>query len=460
MAYMVKTTKEFVEKYNKVENSKHVKIIGKYTNCKEKIECNCLICGDDFLATPDSLMQGHIHKSCGISIGRTSSTNIFKEKLKKVNDNIEVLSEYVNAKTKINCKCKICQCEFNKTPNNLLSGQGCPNCSKKETSIKLKNRKAYNKLNKDISYYITAMNNKFEELEFLEIPKTKGQTVKCKCKICGHMWESSIEKLSRYKSNISCKKCNQKVKEEYRHNIFVEKLKNKNPNVELLSKYKNSTTKVYVHCNKCETQYYILPHGALDGCCQGCASIKMRNKFAKTKESFQKDICNKFGENYLLVSDYVNAYTEVKIYHADCKKDFLFIPYNIYNSNVHICPYCYVPSSNGERIIQNYLNENKINYETQKTFNNLRGVNNGLLSYDFYLKELNILIEFQGVQHYVPIDSFGGEIKFYQQQEHDKRKREYAKNHNIKLLEIKYDEINKINDILDNNIRKLINNIA
>ena len=48
------------------------------------------------------------------------------------------------------------------------------------------------------------------------------------------------------------------------------------------------------------------------------------------------------------------------------------------------------------------------------------------------------------------IKHFGGEEKFRKQQEHDKRKREYASTHNIPLLEIWYDEINHIESILDN----------
>lgn len=61
----------------------------------------------------------------------------------------------------------------------------------------------------------------------------------------------------------------------------------------------------------------------------------------------------------------------------------------------------------------------------------------GNLSYDFYLDEYNLLIEYQGEFHdgsarirdksYLPT-----------QQEHDRRKREYAKQQGINLLEIWY----------------------
>ena len=76
------------------------------------------------------------------------------------------------------------------------------------------------------------------------------------------------------------------------------------------------------------------------------------------------------------------------------------------------------------------------------------GVHNGLLSYDFYIPNYNYLFEFQGRQHEEPIDFFGGEEQFKIQQEHDRRKREYAKEHNINLLEIWYYDIDNIEDIL------------
>ena len=71
------------------------------------------------------------------------------------------------------------------------------------------------------------------------------------------------------------------------------------------------------------------------------------------------------------------------------------------------------------------------------------------MSFDFYIPDWNILIEFQGIQHEKPVDFFGGEEQFLIQQEHDRRKRKYAEDNNIKLLEIWYYEIKSIPYILD-----------
>lgn len=115
------------------------------------------------------------------------------------------------------------------------------------------------------------------------------------------------------------------------------------------------------------------------------------------------------------------------------------------------CPEC--DYSKGENRIDEFLLNNNINYIPQKKFDNLIGLNKGFLKYDFYLSQYNLLIEYQGIQHEKPIDFKGegkeyAEQQFKQQQEHDRRKREYAKNHNINLLEIWYWDFDNIEKIL------------
>jgi hypothetical protein len=88
--------------------------------------------------------------------------------------------------------------------------------------------------------------------------------------------------------------------------------------------------------------------------------------------------------------------------------------------------------------------------ESQKIFYGLIGIRGGSLSYDFYLPKYNLLIEYQGEFH----DGIAGNGNYYmkqnlkRQQEHDKRKKEYALNNNIKLLEIWYWDFDRIEEIL------------
>jgi hypothetical protein len=113
------------------------------------------------------------------------------------------------------------------------------------------------------------------------------------------------------------------------------------------------------------------------------------------------------------------------------------------------CPAC--GESKGEKRIRKYFIKNEIVFEPQKEFEGLLGIRGGNLSYDFFLPKQNLLIEYQGEFH-------DGNGNYYmkknleRQQEHDKRKKEFAKQNNIKLLEIWYWDYENIESILENNL--------
>ena len=109
---------------------------------------------------------------------------------------------------------------------------------------------------------------------------------------------------------------------------------------------------------------------------------------------------------------------------------------------------CGCIKSIGEHNINTYLSKNNINYQSQKKFDNLIGIGGNPLSYDFYLPDYKILIEAQGIQHEKSVELFGGKEQFERQQEHDKRKKEYAENNGYKLLEIWYYDYDRIEEIL------------
>lgn len=120
------------------------------------------------------------------------------------------------------------------------------------------------------------------------------------------------------------------------------------------------------------------------------------------------------------------------------------------------CPKC--DSSMGEENIMRFLDNNHVNYEYQKIYPGLLGLGGGNLSYDFYLSDYNLLIEAQGQQHEKPTKFRNAKTEeqvlsdFKKQIEHDRRKKEYAKNNGIDLLEIWYwdYEYGNISTILTN----------
>ena len=63
------------------------------------------------------------------------------------------------------------------------------------------------------------------------------------------------------------------------------------------------------------------------------------------------------------------------------------------------------------------------------------------LFFDFYLPEYKLCIEFDGIQHHIPIKFFGGNDGLKERKNNDKIKDQYCNNNNIDLLRISYLDI-------------------
>ncbi|MGF2054700.1 hypothetical protein [Vagococcus fluvialis] len=74
------------------------------------------------------------------------------------------------------------------------------------------------------------------------------------------------------------------------------------------------------------------------------------------------------------------------------------------------------------------------------------------LELDVYLPNLKIGFEYQGKQHFEPIDFFGGESKFIVQRSNDIKKENICQDNNVKLYKVNYnDPLNKkfIRNLID-----------
>lgn len=104
---------------------------------------------------------------------------------------------------------------------------------------------------------------------------------------------------------------------------------------------------------------------------------------------------------------------------------------------------CGCKKSKGEKKIIDILKEMDEEFVTQKTFKNCRNPKtNKLLFFDFYLEKYNLLIEYDGEQHFhiIKNDRYGFEdLKF-----RDKYKEKWCKDNNIYLHRIPYTDLNII----------------
>ena len=230
-------------------------------------------------------------------------------------------------------------------------------------------------------------------------------------------------------NGTSCYKCINIVKTTEKF-IQKAKLKHGNKYDYSLVNYVNSQTKVEIICLE-HGIFEQIPNSHLDGI--GCPTCGGTKKLT-TKEFIQKAKLkhdNKY--DYSLV-DYINSQTKVEIIcleHGSFKQ----------TPNSHLngvgCPIC--KSSKGEQQIINYLKKNNIKYIKEYKFNNCRNMRP--LPFDFYLPGKNILIEYDGIQHFKPFTFFGGINGLNYRIHNDNIKTEYCKNYNIKLIRIKYNDV-------------------
>lgn len=105
-----------------------LEVLTNYKNAKTKVKVRCKMHNHMFDATPNDLCQGHGCPKCGGSYKKSHED--FVSELYLVNKDIEVIGEYVNDSVKICFRCVICGHDWVTSPNSVLRGTGCAKCAK------------------------------------------------------------------------------------------------------------------------------------------------------------------------------------------------------------------------------------------------------------------------------------------------------------------------------------------
>lgn len=208
--------------------------------------------------------------------------------------------------------------------------------------------------------------------------------------------------------------------------------------------YKKSNSKIIIIC-PIHGEFNQKPNNHLQGKgCQKCGFEAIAKSKINNKEHFIKKSKETHGDRYdYSISNYKSAKTKLKIICPE-HGEFMQTPNNHINGKG--CPKC--KRSLGEEKIAKILASKNVIFETEKTFNGC--VNKNKLRFDFYLSDYNICIEHNGIQHYKPIDYFGGQESFNYLINNDRIKKNFCKNNNIELIVVRYDDdINqKLNKLL------------
>lgn len=110
--------------------------------------------------------------------------------------------------------------------------------------------------------------------------------------------------------------------------------------------------------------------------------------------------------------------------------------------------------SKGEQLIYDWLMERQIDFVEQKRFVGL--VITRPLPFDFFLPDYGVLIEYQGRQHYEPVEYCGdadaARERFLRTVEADYRKRRFADAVGFQLIRIKFCGKRELTKILNDTI--------
>ena len=155
--------------------------------------------------------------------------------------------------------------------------------------------------------------------------------------------------------------------------------------------------------------------------------------------------------DYSLVK-YINNYTPVQII---CPTHGVFeqLP-NSHICSRHGCPKCQ-PESVGVCVIRDYLEQQDLSYTQEYTFEGCRDKKPLPFDFKVNIEGVVYLIEFDGRQHYQPVNSWDGISGLRYTQLHDTMKTLYCQNNDIPLLRIPYWRQHEIPKLLNNFLPKL-----
>lgn len=187
--------------------------------------------------------------------------------------------------------------------------------------------------------------------------------------------------------------------------------------------------------------------------CPVCGQKRAKEAIRYTKEELQERLAQ-VNPSIIVVGEYLGAHKLI-----ECRCNLHNISFSCYPSNLlnksATCPECAGKIGKSEKVVGDTLRLLNINYIPQYSFNDCRGKKRSL-PFDYYLPEYNVAIEYDGEQHFMPVDIFGGLKKFEQQKVLDSIKDQYCIDNHITLIRIPYTEKHNIREYLTEQLSALV----
>lgn len=280
-----------------------------------------------------------------------------------------------------------------------------------------------------------------DEYTFLEPYNKSNIKIEVRHNKCGNVYKISPNSFLRGRR---CPKCSgNEAKRKDTKTFKSEVLNLVGDEYTVIGNYVARNVPILMRHNKCGREYYVEPGNFLyKSRCINCYYDSLRLTTTEVKNK----ILIYLGPEYHLSGEYTSSQKKTTIHHDRCNNDFKARVDDIIQKRSG-CPYC--SSSRGEDYVRGSLTKLGYTFKEQMKFEGL--VDIASLSYDFYIPDISVLIEYQGSQHYYP-KTWGGMTKeeaydrLVVQQRHDDLKRKFANSNGYTLIEIpyKYDTFDKV----------------
>lgn len=192
---------------------------------------------------------------------------------------------------------------------------------------------------------------------------------------------------------------------------------------------------------ECGNQKSISAKHLKDGSTKSCGCL-LKERGAKMCRAKFNDLTNQQFGQLIVHSRYINDADKHTYWNCECscgnqcivRADYLLSHQKTANCGC-------LTGSQGELLIARLLQEYKIPFEREKTFDDCINPKTGKkLRFDFFVDN-KYLIEFDGAQHFLDVGIFNSLNDI---QERDQIKNIWAKSHNIPLIRIPYTELNTL----------------
>jgi len=170
--------------------------------------------------------------------------------------------------------------------------------------------------------------------------------------------------------------------------------------------------------------------------CPDCKKEETKLSFEDVKENVLKAT----QKEYKVVSlkkDYENTRSKIDILHKTCG-EITDLTYKNFSLGKR-CRHCASKTTNSKasELLKRLLTQIGVDFELEKKFDNCKNpMTEQYLRFDFYIEKLNLLIEIDGEQHFIPVNRFGGEEALKTSKYRDYIKDKYADENKIRLVRV------------------------